>query len=550
MNKNQLKAALDQLISSADKQNEAHKSSRDLLYTTLGGVYMWWQEASQIEDFLEDLYKERRLKMRGNEENFTRLIRLVWQMEWSGRIGPKLQLWSNALRKIDKEYKSNKEAYAKDPAERIAQFLRSKGGIRGLLGIDQQYGFAEDGKHNTKSTRKNDDKNNLDIASKHLSLGEHYFANDAKSIINIASGSRSLYVTRKGYAVALLRQSSNSKYQILSVTNNDHIVNDTIIDTYKRNAGGTPEVLKVLGEIIQTQSLPLALERHRAILSEKSAVADAEGKKMKQLKRLLIRSKQKDVLLSENRSNCSVVTVAVPNVRLLSDAEDVFLRITNHRFIENEIVQERNLCFFTTLKSRITALKDTELKASHLLAVKNTVTSKITNLYFYRKTALEKPSQIQAKIDLKATTPVWRATMNEEWLRSLDTVFLSNWLCSYGVHINREEYKVLQLCFGKQSLSIKQRGENGQFTELETCVTVPNIDSKSKPLNVNFLAKDIIPVLNALVTQEITSSVRFMASAELLAIFYRTELAQYGIGIPPSTVRGKRIGSAFSGYGA
>ena len=57
MNKNQLKAALDQLISSADKQNEAHKSSRDLLYTTLGGVYMWWQEASQIEDFLEDLYK-------------------------------------------------------------------------------------------------------------------------------------------------------------------------------------------------------------------------------------------------------------------------------------------------------------------------------------------------------------------------------------------------------------------------------------------------------------------------------------------------------------
>ena len=551
MNKNKLKAALDALISSADKQIEAHASSRQLLYLTLAGVYMWWREASQIEGFLDEIYEERNLRTRGKEENFTRLIRLVWDMDWSGRKAPTLQLWSQALRKIDQEFESNKAAYKTEPQEKLRGFLDSKGGIRGALGIERQNVADEGAFAQRKGSRKTDELSEQAVRAKHYALGEQYFSNDAKSLVNVSSESKAFQTTRKGYAVALVRQSRNSKYQILSVTNNDRIVRETIIETYKRNADATPYALKLLGEIIETQSLPKALERHRAILAGKSEIVSKDGKKMKQLTRLLIRAKQKDVLLSESRSDCSVVTIAVPHEALLNDDEDVFLRISNHRFVENEIIQERDLCFFTTLKRRIERNKDSELKASHLLATKNTVTEKVTNLYFYRLNALAKPSQIQAQINLAATTaPVWRATVDSEWLQSLDSVFLSNWLREYGPQINRSMHKLVQLSLGMRSFNVKYSGERGHYTAIETGIADPKVDARSKPLNIHFLTKDLLPVLNALVHQEIEGSIRLMANADMLAVFYRTALAEYGIAIPTATVRSKRIQTAFSAYGA
>ncbi len=551
MNKNSLKAALEQLISSADKQIEAHEGSRQLLYRTLARVYIWWREASQIDGFLDEIYEERNLKMRGKEENFTRLIRLVWQMDWSGRKAPTLQIWSQALRRIDKEYESNKAAYKKEPEERIRQFIDSKGGIRGALGIERQNAADVEVSSPKKNRAKSEELSDQAIRAKHLILGEQYFSNEAKALINISSDSRSLPITRKGYAVALVRQRSNSQYQILSVTNDDRIVRDTIIDTYKRNADATPYALKVLGEIIQTQSLPIALERHRAILADNSVITAADGKKMKQLKRLLIRSKQKDILLSESRSDCSVVTVAVPHEPLLSDGEDVFLRINNHRFIENEIIQERNICFFTTLRTRIERIEDKELKASHLIATKNTVTEKITNLYFYRLGAVAKPSRKQAQLNLAATTaPVWRATVTDEWLQSLDTAFLSNWLREYGEQINRPRHKLIQLCLGIKSFNVKYYGEKGRYTATENGIADPKVDSRSRALNIHFLAKDIVPVLNALVHQKIEGTLQFMANSDMLAVFYRTALADYGIAIPAATERSKRVATAFSAYGA
>ena len=551
MNKNKLKTTLDQLISNADAQIEAHESSRQLLYKTLAGVYLWWRQASQIKGFLEEIYIERALKTRGNEENFTRLIRLVWQIDWSGRKAPTLQLWSQALRKINEEFESNKAAYQKEPQERIRQYLDSTGGIRGALGIVRQFAPDQEQRTKAKSSRQTDELTDQAVRAKHLARGEKYFANQAKSLINITSATKLLPVNRKGYAVALLRQSTTSKYQILSITHDDQIVRETIIDTYQRNAESTPYALKLLGEIIETQSLPKALERHRGLLAGKSEVSAPDGKKMKQLKRLLIRAKHKDILLSESRNNCSVVTIALPNEKIISEKEDIFLRINDHRFIETEIIQQRNLSIFITLKRRIERLADKELKASHLLATKNTFTAKITNLYFYRIGVLAGPSRIQAELNKSvATVPLWRATVDSEWLESLDTVFLSNWLREYGSQINRPKHKLIQLCLGKKSVNVKYQGERGQYTAIENGIADPKIDKRSKLLNAHFLTKDIIPVLNALVHQNIQGHISLAANADFLSVSYSTALARYQIAVPTANVRGKRHLTAFSAYGA
>ena len=133
--KSELQTKLDKLISDADAQTQLHESSRELLYRTLTGVYLWWREADKVDGYLAELYEKHKLVARGPEEKFTRLIRLVWQMDWDGRKHPTLQLWSSAVKAINTEFESNRDAYAVDPQAKLRQYILSKGGIRGMLGI-------------------------------------------------------------------------------------------------------------------------------------------------------------------------------------------------------------------------------------------------------------------------------------------------------------------------------------------------------------------------------------------------------------------------------
>lgn len=338
--KSELQKTLDKLKSDADEQDQLHEKSRQSLYLTLGGVYVWWREARNVDGFLEELYEQQNLIARGKEEKFTRLIRLVWQMEWSGRKAPTLQLWSEALRNIHTEFESNKDAYKVDPQEKIRQYLDSHGGIKGVLGIAKpSIGDEDESKGSQKPKGKTERLSDQKLADKHFELGAKYFANDAPSLVNIVSKNQQFAMTKEGYAVALVKRDTNSKYKILRVTNDGDLVRDAIIKTYKRRSDATPYVLRLIGEVIETQSLPLTLERHRASFSGVSDVLASDGKtKLKQFKRMLLRPSTKDILLSESRNDCSVVTIATPHRFPVNENEDLFLRTSNHRYVENEIV--------------------------------------------------------------------------------------------------------------------------------------------------------------------------------------------------------------------
>lgn len=547
-----LKTALDGLISDADAQIQLHESSRQKLYLTLGGIYLWWREASKIVGFLDELYEERKLQKRGDEENFTRIIRLVYQLDWGGRKAPTLQLWSKALKKIHAEFESNKDAYKVEPQEKIRQYIDSKGGIKGVLGIAAQGPIVDEVPKQGKTGKsKADQLSDQAMLSKHFELGEQYFSNEARSLINIDTQALRVAVTRKGYALALVKRKANSKYQILSITNDDDLVRQAIISTYKRKADATPYVLRLLGEVIETQSLPLTLERHRASLYGTSDVVAANGDKMKQIKRLMLRSKTKDILLSESRNDCSVVTIASPREFPVVDKEDLFLRIENHRFIENEIVQSKDMSFFTTLSKHIEVVTDKELVASHVIRSKNSVTGKIRNLYFYRLSTLAEDSRIQSEVDKHATTaPLWQATVDKDWIDDLYSICVSNWLREYGPQINRPKHKQIQLELGKKKFWMHHYGERGNYTQVEKGVPNPTVAVNSKPCAIHLLSKDIFPVLSALAHQDIDGKVRLMANADMFVIHYKTELATYSIAVPSCTNKGKPIKTAFKAYGA
>lgn len=538
--KSELKKMLESLIAEADEITQLYESSQQRLYLNLGSVYLWWREATKVQGFLEELYDERKLVSRGGEENFTKLVRLVWQMDWSGRQAPKLQNWARALRGLNQEFKTNKDAYdVADPQEKIRQFFDAKGGISGVGSLvtamqktDEQEGAVSGTKNESKKS-KQEVLSETALTAKHNEMGELFYAEEAKPITSIATRNKKIEVTRKGYAVALLRIAKNGTYDVLGVTNKDEIIQDTIVETYKRNDENAPQVLKLLSEVVETQALPLPLEKHRPILADISDVVASDGKtKLKQSKRLVIRASHKDILLSESRGDCSVVTIAVPKHFPSNVKEDITLRAINQRFIEQSIVQNRDLCFFTTLTQKIEVLDGDDLVASHRLKTKNTVTDKITNLYFYPMSHHKDGNEKQVDIEKSAfKSPTWSATVDKEWIDDLNSICVSNWLREYGVQINRDRHKQVMLELSKEFV-VKYYGTRGKYTHKEESIPKPKVLRGSKNLSFHVRSKDIFPVLSALSKQSIEGDVMLNASEDVFTIMYKTSNASFFIAVP------------------
>jgi hypothetical protein len=549
--KAELKKALEILIGDADEQTQMHLRSQQKLYQTLGGAYLWWREAKKLDGFLDALYDDRQLVHRGKEENFTRLVRLVWQLDWSGMY-PKLQNWAKALRGLDHEFKTNRNAYeVQKPIEKIEQFFNAKGGVRGVGDIvsplqetDEEVAIAKK-KAPTKKSEL-DILNQQQIRQKHIQLGELHFSDEPPYIKNIVTKNKKINVTRKGYAVALVKRTASGGLDILSLTNNDSIVHDTIVETYKRNDDALPTILRTLSETIKTQTLPIQLEKHRQGLNDLTDVLGSDGKtKLRTVKRLLLRPKTKDFLLSECRTDCSVVTLVKPNKFPSNVTEDITLRAVNHKYIEQNMLQTRDLCFYTTETRQLEAVTDESLKASHRLRTKNTVTDRIHNLYFYKLSSQSDGSKPQAEINHDALgTPTWLATVNKEWLEDLNSVCSSNWLREFGSQWNRDRHKQVMLKLSK-SFEISYDGTRGHYTKTETHIPKPKVDRHSKALQFHVRSKDIFTVFNSLSEQDIQGDIELAANEHVFTISFKTSHASYLIAVPTCNDRGHLDRTAF-----
>jgi hypothetical protein len=552
--KDSLKKSLDRLIGQADQQIQLYESSIQTLYLTLGEVYLWWREARKIEGFLDELYSAQGLVQRGREENFTRLVRLIWQMDWSGPEAPKLQNWARGLRGLDHEYETNKDAYqVKDAHEKIRQFFNAKGGVGAVGRIvsplqDTDEQVASNGLKATKPKKKSeqDALSERQVRSKHIELGERFFSSELPYIKNIVSKVKGIHTTRKGYAVALVRKAANGRLDILSITNSDAIVHDAIVETYKRNEDALPPILRTITETIKTQTLPIQFEKHRQSMNDLTHVLGSDGKtKLRTVKRLLLRPKRKDILLSECRTDCSVVTVVKPNKFPSNITEAITLRAVNHKYIEQNMLQTRDLCFYTTQTKQIEKLDDESLKASHRLQTKNTVTDRVHNIYFYTLSSQADGSKHQADINYDALVePIWSATVSKEWVEDLHSICVSNWLREFGSQLNRDRHKQVLFSLSK-SFEVSYDGTRGHYTKSEKLIPTPKVHRGSSPINMHVRSKDIFTVLNSLAQQSIEGEVELAANEHVFTIAFKTLHASYLIAVPSCNELGHLDRTAF-----
>jgi hypothetical protein len=550
--KSELREWLDGLASEASEQTRLYDSSINKLYHCLSSLYLWWREAQQIEGFLGELYEELNITTRKkNEENFVRVIRLAWRIDWDGSRGASLQKWSKALKEIHHEYETNKEKYKFNATDALILFIRKNGGVSGLIKdkTESDDETNDDDKKKTlkkknKSQRQKDNEARLKVKNKELA--ELYFENDAKTITELDLHDVALATNDKNYAIALIRKKSDG-YQVLSVTENDDLISDAMIRTYARQQDSAPMTLRVVNEIIQTQAYPSEFEKFRHSLSLRSKIKDENNKPMKQIRRLIYRANEKDFLLSENRTDCSVVTIAKPRKFALNVKEDIFLSANDRNFIEQEIIQKRNLAFYEIVgKQELIENKDDAVKASHYIMCKYKIDGYIRNLYFYKTSTIKQESNQQATFKPNEL-PKWKAEINKEWVSEFNVRFLVSWLRSFGSSVNQRRNQVLRLDVGKQVV-IHFDGENGVFSRhIKDFTKMTHIEGEN--LELHFHARDLIPTLHALAEQDVKGNIQLAASEHALVIQYKTAICDYSIAIPTTKKNGTRNKQAFASLG-
>lgn len=553
-NKQTLIKELDEIVELTTKQNYHYVRGRAYLYEGFASVYLWWLKAKELDGFLEEQYQLHNIgSIEGKQERFYRVLRLAWRLDWADESRAKLQQWGNALRKIDEEYKTNKAAYKTDAKKKIVLFIEDKGGLRRLIGADK-YDHDEDdekkgnGNNKNKPMRSEDDE--ALVAQRHLQLGEEYF-DDAKSISSIQS-TKPILVNRKGYALALIRRSTGGKFDVLATLSDETQIQRAIVSSYRRSNTVAPTVLRLLTEVIQTQSLPVAMEKHRYTLPDtiKLTADDGSTAKYSQNKRVLFRSKQQDILLSENRSSCSVVTIAKPKAKALASKQDVFLNVNDRRYLEQAIVQRNELSFYTTNDHlKVPVLRDTQKVASHRLVVENKVLRKQRAIYFYEVGTLSSHSRAQANVNSSAEQPVlFKAVVNKLWLEKVNALFVSGWLREYGDRVKWAKHNMLSLDFGLKGLVISHYGERGNFSHKSVLMEFDTA-GVGKAMSFLLLSKDMLPLLSGLADIEIVGKVTIAVTENCVVIGYATQLADYKVHVPSCAQNGKRDKTAFEAYG-
>lgn len=550
--KSELRKWLDGLAVEAADQTRLYDSSINKLYHCLSSLYMWWREAKQYEGFLDELYEEFNITTRRkNEENFVRVIRLTWRIDWDGSRGASLQKWSKALKEIHYEYETNKERYKFNSIDSLILFIRSSGGVSGLIKDKTESDEETNDDDNKKPLKKKNKsqrqkENDARLKVRNKELAELYFENEAKAITKLESNEIAVATNDKSYAIALIRK-KNEGYQVLSVTENDDLIAEAMIRTYTRQHDSAPMTLRLINEVIQTQAYPIEFEKFRHSLSLRSKVKDENNKPMKQIRRLIYRANSKDFLLSENRADCSVVTIAKPRNFKLNVKEDIFLSANDRTFVEQEIIQKRNLAFYEIVENKeLVENKDEEVKASHYISSKYKIDGYIRNLYFYKTSTIKEENKQQA-IFKPNELPSWQAEINKEWVSQFNVRFLVSWLRSFGSSVNQRRNQVIRLDFGKQ-LTIHFDGENGVFSRLiKDFIQMNNV--RGKELKLHFHARDLIPTLYALSEQDVIGKIKLATSEFALVINYRTAICEYSIAIPTTKKNGTRNKQSFASLG-
>lgn len=542
---NTLQKELNELKNLADEQMHAYQSARTLLYKGLAMVYLWWAKANKEKGLLEKIYKQNNIQYKKDikaNENFSPLLQYLWGMDGTVNSNT-IDLWNRTLNKVHTTVVSD-TYYKTNTVNKIISFISDKGGVRGLAGYDSLPTVDV-----AKAVEVKKPKLSVDVEKKrhveHLEKSKMYFAQTAKPLSKFET-KHSLPTADSSIGLGLFRKTKNG-YELLKAVDDKNLIEQALVGAYARSTDSVPYTVSLLTEMIATQTVPKALESISRSLADKSKAKTDDGKVMDSLKRLLFMSKEGVFLLSANRSDCSVVTIATPKRKIMSSKHDVAMSVNDSTWIESNVIHSGDINFFTTDSPNKMQVASSKEHPTHKVRFENSLTKRFRFIRFYPLTMFSEGINRQQAIQALAIKAVHKAKLDANWLAELNGEFLSRWVNGLGKRMKRQEHSVIAMSFGKKGVTFKwiQRADTYEDEQLIK-YTYPN---KTKALTVEVLSKDIIPILNSLVYGDIKGSVDVAVDSKAIQFKYETLNATYQIALPTLNSKGKRNGDYFASYG-
>ena len=359
MPENVLDMQLSSLQNDADTQYQLQKRSHDQLWNLLAKSYLWWHEASATTDYLKDLYEKRDIKFHAspnNLPNFNPLIRLVWNfdepLDASDRVS--VSQWSQALQSVHQHYIDNPKNFTHNAEGKLIAYIQAQGGVAGLTSNNNILPNLDE----KPSRRSNSKSRNSSISPKSEAEIARRALAQLKARpkgIGTVSVNETVRVGGEGLLLLVARRDDNGRIVVLGSSNDPAQLENVAATAVERDITALQPTLRALVEVISTQAfpshaLPMSESQRskwfRTRYPEKSDVWEGDlenwtgqgrGKRLPSSKKLILRGKERDLILSGSRLAVSPVTRCILNRSLIAKDESVYLRVMERATIEQWI---------------------------------------------------------------------------------------------------------------------------------------------------------------------------------------------------------------------
>ena len=554
MAKLDLKTKLDDLQLRATESSRLTNIGRQHLYRTFAKAYFYWRECQTQPEFLEKQYQRAQIESRDrkdNKINFRPFVKLVFNISGTTATdNNRASHWGKVLRKLDELYTQSPKKYEVNGEGIMALDIHNLGGITNIVIEDNNEADPAD----TPSISAKDTR---ELARKKLSENElaqrGRLLLTTKGVKGIGTATtRSNVRTDGDNLVAMIgRRESDGSITLLGTTNQAEAVDALAIHATKRNYHLVPESLRQIGEVLSIPLFPYgAKPKSKAAASawEKRILYDQIGTVVVKAKkagdkdakvpiatprRLLIRGTKGDIIYSNMRLDCCVVTRCTPTLSLAPKTKNIYLKTEERKHIDSAIDNGDFELMTTTTKSSLASVKD-ELH-EYVLKVSNPYNSFSRTLHFYLQGRQQDGiHNWQGDFNFGGYKANWKAKIGANWLMKFRAEFLDEWFSTLGrnTQIKRENNFTFDVRLTENEMTIRFNiGELGPspFRNFPLETTLPR---DVKFVEFSLRSKDCGPILFNLADTAVNGAIAISGNEQALLIGFKTDMGSYQIAIP------------------
>ena len=483
------------------------RRSHEMLHRHLAALYLWWREADQEPDWLEEQYKtlDRKFRTVGYGINFGPLLWLVWGNN-NGLDNRLVDRYSRAINAIHREFEQRPELYQKDGVAKLADFIKQAGGITELA----DYGPKTEDPSEEESTGRrgagagNDSQDEAASKLELVRLAKSLPDFGDKEIVSYPG-----YISTTGdqYGLLLVRKTDQG-VDVVSRFNDPSMIDALLAKGVRQRFDASVYALRPLLELIQTQCLPISLEGMVQRLIDKTKLPEHGRKVFTAYRRVLYRPMDNEFILSPMNALSGVVSITVPYFPLILEEcqHEVFLPTRERNQLEKKLLRNFAFNLYDVERKQSTIPRyPEENSASHALHLRHrTNRNDFLTLTFwpFYDTLPQPQDQVVINPDY-VLTPRWKAHMGRDEFRRLNDEFLEKWLASHAQHLTRDPHALLKVTFARDHWEIQFVHRYGQF-ENTIRVNVYPQEASDEPCTVLFASKDWVPAIQSLAFLPVT----------------------------------------------